>query len=110
VSAAEELDLPPTGDGNGTTGVGCRSTVQGQRWSDHAYGQAVDINPFHNPYARGDAVVPELASAYLDRDDHRPGMIQPDDEVVRAFADIGWGWGGDWTTAKDWMHFSASGR
>jgi hypothetical protein len=110
VITAEELDLPPTGDGNVTTGFVCRSTVQGQRWSDHAYGLAVDINPFHNPYVRGDAVVPELASAYLDRDDHRPGMIQPDDEVVRAFADIGWGWGGDWTTAKDWMHFSASGR
>jgi hypothetical protein len=110
VIAAAELDLPPTGDGNVTTGFVCRSTVQGRRWSDHAYGLAVDVNPFHNPYVRGEVVVPELASAYLDRGDHRPGMVQPDDVVVAALAAIGWGWGGDWRSAKDWMHFSASRR
>jgi hypothetical protein len=28
---------------------------------------------------------------------------------VRAFAGIGWGWGGGWRSSKDYMHFSASG-
>ena len=69
----------------------------------------VDINPFHNPYLKGDLVLPELASAYIDRTDVRPGMIQPGDVVVEAFAAIGWAWGGDWNSLKDWMHFSASG-
>jgi hypothetical protein len=110
VTRAEELDAPPTGDGNNTNGFVCRATTSGASWSEHAHGRAVDINPFHNPYLRGDVVVPELASAYLDRDWDRPGMIQPGDVVVRAFADIGWSWGGDWTSAKDWMHFSESGR
>lgn len=110
VVAAEELDAPPTGDGNNTTGFVCRSTVSGTTWSEHAHGRAVDINPFHNPYLRGDVVVPELASAYLDRGWDRPGMIHAGDVVTRAFAEIGWAWGGDWTSAKDWMHFSASGR
>ncbi len=106
----ENLDAHPTGDGNLTNGFVCRDTVSGQSWSEHAYGRAIDINPFHNPYVRGEVVVPELAGSYLDRDDHRPGMIQAGDEVVRAFADIGWHWGGHWRSAKDWMHFSATGR
>ncbi len=110
VVAAGELDAPPTGDGNNTTAFVCRPITLSSSWSEHAYGLAVDINPFHNPYRRDDAVVPELASAYLDRDRDLPGMIQPGDVVTRAFADIGWGWGGDWTTLDDWMHFSRSGR
>ena len=110
VVAVDELDAPPTGDGNNTTAFVCRPTTLGDSWSEHAYGLAVDVNPFHNPYQRADAVVPELASAYLDRDRDRAGMIQPGDVVTTAFADIGWGWGGDWRSLKDWMHFSQSGR
>lgn len=110
IVSPEELDAPPTGDGNNTTAFVCRSTVQSSRWSEHAFGLAVDVNPFHNPYVRGDAVVPELAAAYADRDDVRPGMILPDDVTTRAFASIGWGWGGDWQSVTDPMHFSQSGR
>lgn len=106
----DQLDADPSGDGNITTGFVCRSVVSGSAWSQHAYGQAIDINPFHNPYLRGTTVVPELAGAYLDRDNVRPGMIVAGDEVVAAFADIGWSWGGNWVSAKDWMHFSANGR
>ena len=36
--------------------------------SQHAYGLAIDVNSFQNPYVKGDLVLPELASAYLDRD------------------------------------------
>jgi hypothetical protein len=106
----EELDAPPTGDGNNTTAFVCRPGVGGATWSEHAFGLAVDVNPFHNPYVRGDLVLPELAGAYLDRDDHRPGMIQPGDVVTESFASIGWGWGGTWRSSTDWMHFSANGR
>jgi hypothetical protein len=37
-------------------------------------------------------------------------MIVPGDVVTEAFAEIGWGWGGNWSSLKDWMHFSRSGR
>jgi hypothetical protein len=37
-------------------------------------------------------------------------MACPGNTLVRAFAAIGWGWGGDWATVKDYQHFSASGR
>ncbi|MGH8929195.1 MAG: M15 family metallopeptidase [Egibacteraceae bacterium] len=105
-----ELDAPPTGDGNNTTAFVCRATTGGTSWSQHAYGLAVDVNPFHNPYVKGGLVLPELASSYADRGWRRPGMIFADDEVTGAFASIGWGWGGGWSNTKDWMHFSRNGR
>ena len=37
------------------------------------------------------------------------GAIQHGDVVVRAFAAIGWEWGGDWSGSKDYQHFSATG-
>ena len=58
-------------------------------YSQHAYGLAIDLDPFQNPYTKGDLVMPELASSYLDRDESRPGMITPDGVVVRAFAGDG---------------------
>jgi hypothetical protein len=110
-----ELDAPPTGDWNDTTSFVCRPVVaRDSGWSMHAYGLAIDLNPFHNPYLRDEVVVPELASAYTERSDIRPGMIHPDDPasvaIIDAFAAMGWEWGGNWQTLKDWMHFSENGR
>lgn len=113
ITPRSELDAPPTGDGNGTGAFVCRPVTGGTSYSQHAYGLAVDVNPFQNPYVRelagGRTVLPELASAYLDRGDVRPGMITPDGPVVRAFARIGWSWGGDYRSLKDYQHFSATG-
>ena len=78
----DELDAPPTGDGNNTGSFVCRPTIGQTTFSQHAYGLAVDLNPFQNPYLKDDLVLPELSSAYLDRDD-RKGVIH-DDAVVRA--------------------------
>lgn len=110
ITRAAELDAPPTGDGNNTGAFVCRATRGASSYSQHAYGLAVDVNPFQNPYHRGGLVLPELASSYLDRSWRRPGMILPQGPVVRAFAAIGWAWGGDWESLKDYQHFSANGR
>ena len=109
VTAAAELTAAPTGDGNNTTAFVCRSAVRQTRWSAHAYGLAIDVNPFCNPYIKGNLVLPELASSYVDRANVRPGMILAGDVVVRSFADIGWPWGGNWKSLKDIQHFSATG-
>jgi len=109
ITRRDELDAPPTGDGNNTGAFACRSTTGGSSYSQHAYGLAIDINPFQNPYLKADLVLPELASSYLDRDWVRPGVIRPDDAVVRAFAAIAWRWGGEWRTLKDYQHFSQNG-
>ena len=114
----EEMRLPttadveahPTGDGNNTASMVCRPARGSTTWSAHAYGLAIDLNPFDNPYRRGDVVLPELASAYLDRRWVRPGMVEPGLVAVRAFAAIGWSWGGDWSSLKDYEHFTATGR
>ncbi|GAB3254391.1 M15 family metallopeptidase [Nocardioides dilutus] len=110
ITRLDELDAPPTGDGNNTGAFACRPAVGGTTYSQHAYGLAIDLNSFQNPYLKGDLVLPELASAYLDRQDVRAGMIAPGDVVVAAFASIGWEWGGDWRTLKDYQHFSLTGR
>jgi hypothetical protein len=104
-----DLEAHPTGDGNNTAAFVCRAARKQTRWSAHAYGLAIDVNPFQNPYRRGDLVLPELASAYLDRDQRRPGMIRSGDVVTTAFAAIGWTWGGTWRSPTDLMHFSATG-
>ena len=110
VVPSSAIDAPPTGDWNNSASFVCRPATQSTSWSQHAYGRAIDINPFHNPYLRGDLVIPELASAYTARDNVRPGMIVDGDVVTEAFADAGWSWGGNWNSLKDWMHFSRSGR
>lgn len=110
VTAAPELDLPPTGDGNNTTAFVCRKIVNQGNWSAHAYGLAIDLNPFHNPYILGDLVVPELASSYLERNRVRSGMALAGGPAVAAFEAAGWTWGGGWSSPVDFMHFSATGH
>lgn len=101
------------GDDNLTAAYHCRASTGSTRWSQHAYGKAIDINPFHNPYLKdtdeGRVVLPAYATAYLDRTRDVPGMITEGDVVVEAFDAIGWGWGGRWNSLKDWQHFSVSG-
>jgi hypothetical protein len=79
-------------------------------WSEHAYGRAVDLNPVQNPYLVGGSTHPPAGAAYLDRTRDSPGMIHPHGVVVRAFAAIGWSWGGLWSHPIDYHHFSATGR
>jgi len=111
ITTKAEAALPPTGDGNNTSAFVCRP-VRGQTtgFSQHAYGLAIDIDPFQNPYVKGSRVLPELSSWYLDRNRRTPGMITVGGPVVQAFHAIGWGWGGSWRGLKDYEHLSANGR
>ncbi len=78
-------------------------------WSEHAYGEAVDLNPVENPYVGCGRTRDRSSRRYLNRSQHHPGMVTP--AVVQAFRSIGWGWGGDWSgSTKDYMHFSATGH
>ena len=95
---------------NNTSAFNCRPVAGTSRWSEHAYGRAIDVNPVQNPYVAGRHVSPPAGRRYADRARRAPGMIHAGDAVVRAFAAAGWGWGGAWRTARDYQHFSASGR
>jgi hypothetical protein len=94
-----------------TSAFNCRTVSGTDRWSEHAYGRAIDINPVENPYVASDgSVSPSNGEPYADRSRHRKGMIHAGDSTVRAFRRQGWGWGGYWSSAKDYQHFSASGN
>lgn len=88
----------------------CFRTAPSGRLSEHAFGLAVDINPVQNPMVIGDDVWPDAGREFLDRDRVRPGLIEAAGPVVAAFAAIGWEWGGDWTSLKDYHHFQKKPR
>jgi D-alanyl-D-alanine carboxypeptidase-like protein len=93
-----------------TSAFNCRRVKGTTRWSEHAYGRAVDVNPFENPWVKDGEVDPPAAKAYADRTRTEPELIHHGDAVWRAFHSVGWEWGGDWNSPKDYQHFSASGR
>lgn len=94
---------------NNTSAFNCRRVTGSSSFSQHAYGWAIDINPIQNPYVRGDTVLPPAGRAYTDRSDVRPGMLVRPGPVT-AFDAIGWGWGGDWSSLKDYQHLSLTGN
>ncbi len=68
-------------------------TVGGRRdLSNHAFGNAIDINPARNPYSGDNVLITDMPAWY-----------------VAAWQDAGFCWGGDWVYVKDAMHFSWMG-
>ena len=92
-----------------TSAFNCRLVPGSTTWSQHAYGRAVDVNPLENPEVVGSHVDPPNARRFADRSLRSKGMIFHDGYVWRTFALVGWRWGGDWHSLKDYQHFSANG-
>lgn len=66
-----------------------RQSRGSKKWSYHASGVAIDINPKENPYQKTfESDMPEGTSAMAKK--------------------YGLGWGGDWNSVKDAMHFSVA--
>ena len=98
-------------EANNTSAFNCRQATGSSSFSNHAYGLAVDINPCQNPYVYADGrVAHKDCVKYKNRKNDDPGVIHAGDKVVKAFASIGWSWGGTWSGARDYQHFSSSGR
>jgi len=98
-------------EADNSSSFNCRRATGSTRWSEHAYGRAIDINPIENPYVYANGTTVHRASrTYLDRSRIRPGMSIAGRTLVSAFAAAGWRWGGRWSPAKDLQHFSATGR
>ncbi|MFL5905614.1 MAG: M15 family metallopeptidase [Gaiellaceae bacterium] len=94
-----------------TAAFNCRYAVASgpKRWSVHAYGLAIDVNPVENPYLLKGRVHPRAGRTYLDRSRVRRGMAVRGRVLVNAFASAGWAWGGRWASSPDYQHFSATG-
>jgi D-alanyl-D-alanine carboxypeptidase len=97
-------------EADNTSAFNCRYVDGTQRWSEHAYGRAIDVNPIENPFVSGGRTSHPASVPYLDRTPCRAGMACTGNILVQAFQAIGWGWGGNWGSVKDYQHFSASGR
>jgi hypothetical protein len=95
-----------------TSSFNCRFAVApgAKHWSMHAYGEAVDVDTVENPYIENGVELPANAKAYADRSNVRRGMAVAGGALVRAFAAVGWSWGGRWSPSPDYQHFSTNGR
>ena len=78
-----------------------REITGGGRLSNHAYGRAVDLNTFQNPYIKGKISLPPGAKY----DPTAPGTFTADDPIVKTFISLGWAWGGNWKSPTDYQHF-----
>lgn len=97
---------------NNSSGFNCRTVAGTARWSQHSFGAALDLNPVQNPYVTASGTSPTAGRAYAQPSTRRPGvrgLITADSLPVRVFRDAGWEWGGDWSSPKDYQHFSAAG-
>ncbi|MDP4592992.1 MAG: M15 family metallopeptidase [Beijerinckiaceae bacterium] len=98
---------------NNTSGFNCRKTAGGTRLSEHSSGRAIDINPVQNPYVTQRGTLPPAGEAFdrpQERTRRHSGLIVKGGPVTRAFARIGWKWGGSWQVFKDYQHFYKARR
>jgi len=94
-------------DADNTSGFNCRY-VGGEEskkgWSNHAYGTAIDVNDFENPYIAGPGRVYPDAWFATRRSGYAGVFSSTRSTAVRAFTDQGFRWGGVWS-APDFQHF-----
>lgn len=88
-------------EANNTSAFNYREITGGGRLSNHAYGRAIDINTLLNPYIKNGIILPHGAKY----DPSISGTFTSDHPIVRAFLQLGWDWGGNWSSPTDYQHF-----
>jgi hypothetical protein len=106
------VDVRAMAAGN-TSAFNCRHvTGNPYRMSQHAWGDAIDINTFENPYATGSRIYPAKAAVrYYHRREHHlrdPGVITARSVIAQALFRRGWYWGARWSN-RDYQHWSRNG-
>ena len=86
---------------NNTSGFNYRKILGSERLSNHAYGFAIDINPRLNPFIKNGKILPDGANY----DKTKTGTLTVENPIVKKFKELGWIWGGDWESIKDYQHF-----
>lgn len=92
---------------NNTSAFNFRTVDNTDEISNHAYGLAIDINPYYNVYyiASENYIFPEDGWQYLDRESDFPYKIEVGDLCYNLFTEAGFEWGGWWTYNTDYQHF-----
>lgn len=72
------------------------------RPSNHAFGRAIDINPWNNPvvYLKDNNRTEPEGAVYVMG---APGTLTA--EMIKFLTDRGWNWGGNYNDLKDYHHF-----
>ena len=91
----------------GSDGAGKISSL-GLNYSQHCYGLAVDINPTDNGQFKN-GVATGAWHYYPDDPAYNDVTIKSTGAIYKSFTSNGWGWGGEWNSSKDYMHFSFFG-
>jgi len=99
-------------EADNSSAFNCRKATGSGKWSKHAYGKAIDINPIENPYISSSGRIAHKASQkYRQRVHHNRdnpsdrAVLLKYDEATQIFKRHGWRWGGDWSRTKDYQHF-----
>jgi len=95
---------------NNTSAFNYRMVVGTSKLSNHALGLAIDINPLYNPWIYvldgEDIIDPPSGAQYADRTIDNPHYLDHDDLCYQLLIEHGFTWGGDWSSSKDYQHFS----
>ena len=91
---------------NNSSAFNCRKVKGSTRWSEHSFGESIDINPLWNPWVKGERIYPKNSMAFVSRKSAFPGMINEGDPIVGIFEQHGWRWGSQKVGVKDYQHFS----
>ena len=95
---------------NNTSAFNYRMVAGTSKLSNHALGLAIDINPLYNPWIYvldgKDIIDPPSGAQYADRTLGNPHYLDHDDLCYQLFIEHGFTWGGDWSSSKDYQHFS----
>jgi hypothetical protein len=86
---------------NNTSACNYRLKTGGTTLSNHATGTAVDINTVQNPYVKGTLILPPNGKYVPGAD----GTFTAEHPLVKLFQQLGWTWGGTWTSPIDYQHF-----
>lgn len=87
---------------NNTSAFNYRKVAGKDKLSNHSFGFAIDFNPFQNPAVYNDGSSSPKGSNYSKK---ASGTITSDNFITLELKKLGWTWGGDWTSLKDYQHF-----
>ncbi len=99
-------------EADNTSAFNCRYVENTRRWSKHALGKAIDINPLENPYISRKGKIYHKESYSFRKRIHKnnslkdKAMLLKNDDATSTFAKFGWRWGGNLKTIKDYQHFA----
>ena len=82
-----------------TSGFNYRKVPATHRFSAHAQGRAIDLNPWENPY------MDPIRGTKQTYNPKVTGTLTATSAPVKIFRKHGWTWGGVWRRGRDYQHF-----